>query len=474
MAEQDLMSPNASPNKANTPTGVRRVNNLPLLIGIGILLIFTLIIAKVASGRAEQTTGPKEEGAQGKGGNSSMMATSMLGDRTGGVIEAAAQPPLLPADGTMAPDGSTAPAAPGAIPIARVGNLDQPPQPPRGSAGSPQQPTDLMDEQLRQRKMDLFRTAVDSKTKIDLPDVSRLGGDRSNDTPRTRDEIQERIAQVRRQVSEQQSIDPGAAYQAQLRQVQATISGSGSGGSGRSGMSLASNTGKGQDYGAFDTNGKTDRWSLNATVEAPTTPYEVSAGDVIPGMMISGLKTARQGQIIAQVSKDVYDSQSGCYLLIPNGTRLVGTYSNDMGFGEETVLVAWQRMRFRDGSKLDIGAMPGTDMAGYSGFQDLVDKHLLRIYTSAFLMSAITAGASVATNNGSNNSGNYEQPSVNSEMTAALGQQIGQTSAQIIAKNLNVAPTATIRPGYRFNIMVVKDLKFDKPFQTYNRCSRKP
>lgn len=147
---------------------------------------------------------------------------------------------------------------------------------------------------------------------------------------------------------------------------------------------------------------------------------------------------------------------------------MVGTYSSDVAFGQEGVLIAWQRLVFPDGKALDIGAMPGADMAGYSGFRDKLNQHLVRIYGSALFMAAVTAGASIATNQDNGNSGAYEQPSVSSEMSSALGQQLGQVSAQIISKNLNVSPTIEIRPGYRFNIVAVKDVTFTKPYQSFD------
>ena len=53
-------------------------------------------------------------------------------------------------------------------------------------------------------------------------------------------------------------------------------------------------------------------------------------------------------------------------------------------------------------------------------------------------------------------------------MSEALGQQLGQTLTQMIAKNLNVAPTLAIRPGYRFNVMVNKDIVFEKPYEAFD------
>lgn len=147
---------------------------------------------------------------------------------------------------------------------------------------------------------------------------------------------------------------------------------------------------------------------------------------------------------------------------------MVGSYSSDVAFGQEGVLIAWQRLVFPDGKALDIGSMPGADMAGYSGFRDQVDNHLWRIYGSALFMAGITAGASMATDQGQSSGTGFQQPTVSSELSSALGQQLGQVSAQIVSKNLNVAPTLKIRPGYRFNIVTVKDVTFTKAYQSFD------
>jgi type IV secretion system protein VirB10 len=143
----------------------------------------------------------------------------------------------------------------------------------------------------------------------------------------------------------------------------------------------------------------------------------------------------------------------------------VGSYSSDVAFGQARVLIAWQRIIFPDGKAMDIGSMPGADSAGYSGFTDKVNNHYFRLFSSAFLMSGVTAGISMSqpqTINGNS------RPTASSAMSEALGQQLGQVTAQLIAKNMNIAPTLEIRPGYRFNVMVTKDLTFSKPYQAFD------
>ncbi|HAU0949068.1 TPA: TrbI/VirB10 family protein [Legionella pneumophila] len=209
------------------------------------------------------------------------------------------------------------------------------------------------------------------------------------------------------------------------------------------------------------------RWHLNTTLQNPNSRFELRAGSVIPGVMISGISSELPGQIIAQVSQNVYDTATGKHLLIPQGTKILGMYSSEARFGQNSVLVAWQRLVFPDSKALDIGSMPGADSAGYAGFRDQVDHHYARIYGSALLMSGIVAGMTYSQNTHQGNPYGFSQPTAGDVLSQALGQQLGEVSSQLIAKNLNVAPTINVRPGYRFNIIVVKDLTFQQPYQPF-------
>jgi len=222
------------------------------------------------------------------------------------------------------------------------------------------------------------------------------------------------------------------------------------------------------DFSQFDKSGHHDRWKIDSELEAPSSPYELRAGFVIPGTLISGINSELPGQIMAQVAQNVYDTATGKYLLIPQGARLVGAYSSQVAYGQARVLVAWQRIVFPDGKAMDIGAMPGADGAGYAGFNDLVDHHYLRIFGSALIMSAITAGVAMSQNQGSATTSGVYAPNASNVLSQALGQQLGHTTAMMIQKNLNIAPTLEIRPGYRFNLIVTKDLTMTKPYQSFD------
>jgi type IV secretion system protein VirB10 len=210
--------------------------------------------------------------------------------------------------------------------------------------------------------------------------------------------------------------------------------------------------------------GADKEWTLPGT-RTPGQPFEVKTGTVIPGVMITGINSDLPGSIIAQVSQNVYDTATGRYLIVPQGSKLFGVYDSRVIYGQSRVLVAWNRIIFPDGSAITLGAMPGADMSGYAGFNDEVNNHYLRVFGSAVLMSLISGGNAFAMDS-LNVKGNTSSgvPSMQDEMASALASQLGQTTTKLLEKNLNIKPTLEIRPGYQFNIIVTKDMVMKAPY----------
>ena len=125
---------------------------------------------------------------------------------------------------------------------------------------------------------------------------------------------------------------------------------------------------------AFGDSGGTPAIQLHP---APS-PYAVIAGNVIPAVLVSGIDSDLPGPIVAQVRENVFDSATGRYLLVPLGSRLLGSYQNASAYGQQRVQIAWQRLIFPNTSSMDIAGMPGADQSGYVGFSDQVDNHYLR------------------------------------------------------------------------------------------------
>lgn len=193
--------------------------------------------------------------------------------------------------------------------------------------------------------------------------------------------------------------------------------------------------------------------------------FELKTGAVIPGVMVTGINSDLPGNIIAQVSQNVFDSATGKHLLLPQGAKLFGVYDSRVIYGQERVLVAWNRVVFPDGSAITLGAMPGSDMAGNAGYTDEVNNHYFRIFGSAVLMSLMSGGMAYTMDSLDNSNSESDKPTLQNEMGSALAAQLGQATLQLLQKNLNIKPTLEIRPGYQFNVIVTKDLVFERPYR---------
>ena len=196
-------------------------------------------------------------------------------------------------------------------------------------------------------------------------------------------------------------------------------------------------------------------------VVSQMSPYELKRGSVIPATLITGLNSDLPGRITAQVSQNVYDSATGYQLLVPQGAKLFGRYDSKISFGQERVLVVWTDLIFPNGSTLQIGGMAGTDAEGYGGFKDRVDRHLWRTWSSAALVALIGTGIDMSMPQSSTLA---TQETASDAARRNFAESFGRVAEQTISKNLSVQPTIQIRPGYKFNVLVDQDIIFPSAY----------
>jgi type IV secretory pathway VirB10-like protein len=199
--------------------------------------------------------------------------------------------------------------------------------------------------------------------------------------------------------------------------------------------------------------GVSDAEYLEKAATAPRSPYEVKAGSVIPTVLITGINSDLPGQVVAQVRENVYDTVTGNYLLIPQGSRLLAAYDSMIAWGQQRVLVCWNRLIRPDGSSLALDCMPGTDLSGYSGFRDEVDNHWWRIIGGAVISSFLAATAQRSQGNVTG-----YQPSFPQAWATGAAGAINEAGQQLTAKNLQIQPTITVRPGFSVNVLVTRDI----------------
>jgi type IV secretory pathway VirB10-like protein len=191
------------------------------------------------------------------------------------------------------------------------------------------------------------------------------------------------------------------------------------------------------------------------TLITPISPYEVKAGTILPGVLLTGINSDLPGQILAQARESVYDTVSGRYLLIPLGSRFIGEYDSKISYGQERILVVWTRIIMPNGNSIGLENMPGIDLSGYAGVSGRVNNHYGKLITGVVLGSVIGAGAQVAV--GGQGAPNVP-PSFEQLFVAGAASNINQAGQRITEKNLNLQPTIEVAPGAKINIFVTKDM----------------
>jgi len=185
-------------------------------------------------------------------------------------------------------------------------------------------------------------------------------------------------------------------------------------------------------------------------LQTPASPYEVMAGTVISASLLTGLDSDLPGLVTAQVTEAVRDSISGQTLLIPQGSKLIGSYDSVVAFGQSRALVAWQRIVMPDGSSIQIDNLPATDAAGYAGLEDEVDYHTWTLLKGIAMSTLLGVGTQVTFGSGQSNLVQAIQQSTQ--------QSANQAGQRIVEKDLNIQPTLKIRPGWPLRVIVHKDL----------------
>ncbi|OAI58758.1 conjugal transfer protein TrbI [Ralstonia solanacearum] len=209
---------------------------------------------------------------------------------------------------------------------------------------------------------------------------------------------------------------------------------------------------------AFQKAGTTETRN-SGNLQMPTSPYQVMAGTVIAAALVTGIKSDLPGDVIGTVTEPVYDTATGRFLLIPQGSRIFGKYNSQVAYGQSRVQVVWNRVILPDTSSLTLDNLAGTDPAGYAGLEDGVDWHWDRIFAGAALTTLLGVGAELAAPE--NRQGGDRVIIAGRD---SLQDSVNQTGQEMTRRNLNIQPTLTERPGLPVRIIVNRDLVL-RPYQ---------
>lgn len=208
-------------------------------------------------------------------------------------------------------------------------------------------------------------------------------------------------------------------------------------------FSLGGSSDNSPDMAAGSGNGGAASTIYAAAYSAPGDMI-LQAGTVIPMILFTGINTDNEGQVIAQVQSDVYDTATGTNLLIPMGSRAIGSYQAGVSGNSGRVAITFSTLVFPDGGSYTIGSsMIAVDAQGYNGISGSVDRHVDasvgRSLVNGILSAGFTALSTVGTNKATIDTGGLQQ---------------------ILHESTNIQPTVTVEPGREFNIFVTQPISF--------------
>lgn len=419
-------------SQADDQQGMRRLNRLPIIVAIIVIVLFVGVVVIGLSLRGLSFNRGDIESA------SSSPATS-FGDQlkrgvTDGIIgDPEKQEVFQPTPVVVEKEGKLEPVVE-RRPVERQDRRQRLESEEEWKARlKREQDEQYIREAQRQRmaRLQARSTALDSPLKVDISDVEK-GANSTNDTGRQPTNIAANSA--------------SDLYAAAMK-------------AGLMGQNVDQN-GQTSKEDFFNQDIK-DLGYLPNQVVPQMSPNELKRGSVIPATLITGLNSDLPGRITAQVSQNVYNSATGYRLLIPQGAKLFGRYDSKVSFGQERILVVWTDLIFPNGSTLQIGGMAGTDAEGYGGFQDKVDRHLWRTFGSAALVAIIGTGIDMSMPESSTLA---TQDTASDAARGNFAESFGRVAEETISKNLNVQPTIRIRPGYKFNVLVDQDIIFPSTY----------
>ncbi|WP_441256299.1 TrbI/VirB10 family protein [Bradyrhizobium sp. 482_C4_N1_1] len=211
----------------------------------------------------------------------------------------------------------------------------------------------------------------------------------------------------------------------------------------------------GQDRKLAFVNASVDRRTVSPDrITKPSSPYIVQAGTVIPGALITGIRSDLPGQITAQVTENIFDTPTGRFLLVPQGARLIGMYDSQVTFGQSRVLLVWTRLIMPNGRSIVLERQPGADTAGYAGLEDQIDNHWGELFKAAALSTFLAVGTEL----GAGSDTNSNDSAIIQALRHGASDSLNQTGQQVVRRSLNIQPTLTVRPGFPVRVLVNRDL----------------
>jgi len=180
----------------------------------------------------------------------------------------------------------------------------------------------------------------------------------------------------------------------------------------------------------------------------------VWTGTIIPGILETAINTDLPGNVLARVTQNVFDSKTGHYLLIPQGSVLVARYNSSISYSQKRVQIVWDTLIRPDGFQINLEGAGGVDRSGMSGQPATAHENWFEYLKAAGIITLFSYANAKMTDTAAK----YANENSAANLAASNAGFINQVGGNLISRATNIQPTLTVDSGTVINIMLNKTL----------------
>ncbi len=177
--------------------------------------------------------------------------------------------------------------------------------------------------------------------------------------------------------------------------------------------------------------------------------YRVFEGTVLDGVVTNHIDGGLAGPILIMLTTDYY-SHDHQQLLMPQGTRLIGTVQSLGSSQQRKMMVTFHRAVCPDGFSLDFDKYIGLDPLGTTGLATKVDHGYLMTFGAAAAIGGLGGLAQIG------NNGSILSPST--QIRNGISEQTASEGEQVLNHFLNRLPVITFKEGSRARVYIGRDI----------------
>lgn len=165
-------------------------------------------------------------------------------------------------------------------------------------------------------------------------------------------------------------------------------------------------------------------------------------GSIFEVALSTAINTDLPGEVNGIVTRNVYSSQDGRYLLIPQNSKILGTYNSSITYGQNRIQVAWKKIIRPDGYEINLGNMNATDEQGAAGVKGFVNDHPMAYVKAIALMSVFSIANGEFSSQLENTDNTYVQ-----NVLADSQEVVNTLGEKLIDRAMDVQPTLKKKAG---------------------------